>query len=143
MKNISIPHICIGVCVGLTVFTFQCSNENYRLHNENQRLKITNDIYLAEHRILKDEIAEHEKKPTYEQGCKDTLIKMGANGTEGWNNGYDAAVSLLANTSYAEGYHSAIQQFGYQKPDTSRYLSPEPKKDKTNKPAEVTTVGMK
>lgn len=31
----------------------------------------------------------------------------------------------------------------YQKPDTSRYLSPEPKKDKTNKPAEVTTVGMK
>lgn len=142
MKNISIPHICIGICVGLAVFTFKCTNENYRLSNENQRLKITNDIYLAEHRILKDEIAEHEKKPTYEQGCKDTLIKMGANGTEGWNNGYDAAVSLLANSSYSDGYHQAIFQFGYQKPDTSRFLVPEPQKTKKQED-QTATVGMK
>ena len=121
MKNLSIA--LASICVGLIVWVYQSSNENYRL-------KIVNEIYHAEHRILKDELSELERRPTYESGVKDTLIKMGANGTEGWNNGYDAAVSLLANSSYSDGYHQAIFQFGYQKPDTSRFLAPEPKKTK-------------
>ena len=140
MKNISIA--LASVCVGLLVWVYQSSNENYRIHNENNRLKIVNEIYHAEHRILKDELAEWERKPGYESGVKDTLIKMGANGTEGFNNGYDAAASLLANSTYADGYHNAISQFGYQKPDTSRFLIPEPKKTKKQED-QTATVRMK
>jgi hypothetical protein len=100
---------------------------SYRVNQLNQVLQLNNTLYIAEHRILKDEITELSNRPTYEQGCKDTLIKMGANGSEGFNNGYDAAVSILANSSYADGYHNCIQQFSYQLPNTQRYLVPEPK----------------
>ena len=123
MKNVSIPHICIGICVGLAIFTFKCTNENYRLSNENQRLKITNDIYYAEHRILKDEIAEHEKKPTYEQGQRDLLVRLGGPQNGGaYQDGWDDACKVVGG-DFAMGYHTCQQQFGYQlQPHYSRFL---------------------
>lgn len=111
-----------GCCVLLTMNLYQA--------NIIQRLTLVNDIYQAEHRILKDEIYELSQKPTYEQGCRDTLIKMGSPNQPGaYKDGYDAATSLFANESYTTGYHNAIQQFGYQQVDSSRFLVPEPKKN--------------
>jgi len=113
----------------------------WSVQKENQRLSLVNYIYVAEHRILKDEISELASKPTYDQGYKDALIRIGGPQVPGaYQDGWDDAQKLCgAENNYADGYHAAIQQFGYTKTTTmARWLVPEPKDkaiaaDKSNK----------
>lgn len=108
--------ICACACCVSGYQTFQTKQEN-------GRLLLMNSIYQAEHRIFKNELKENEQKPTYEQGYRDALIRIGGPTQPGaYQDGWDAAMKVVGEGSYANGYHAAIQQFGYQKPDTSRYL---------------------
>jgi hypothetical protein len=91
----------------------------YKYSSENQQLILSNVIYRAEHRLLKDEISELERKPTYEQGYKDALIRSGGPQNSGnYQDGWDDAMKVAGEGHYSDGYHAAIQQFGYQKPKT-------------------------
>jgi len=101
-----------------------------QIKQENNKLQLVNSIYEAENRILKDEIQtriyeirELEIKPSYNDGYKDALIRIGGPNNPGaYQDGWDAAMKVAGEGGYANGYHAAIQQFSYQKPDTSRYL---------------------
>lgn len=112
------------VTAGICGVAFCVSGFQYiQTRQENNRLQLVNSIYQAEHRILKDEIREQDQKPSYDQGYKDALIRIGGPNQPGaYQDGWDAAMKITGEGGYANGYHAAIQQFGYQKPDTSRYL---------------------
>lgn len=87
-----------------------------------------NTLNGMENRILREEIADLEKLPSYEQAKRDTLISMGSPSSPGaYKDGWDNAVSLFANESYETGYHTAIAQFSYQQTPHNKYLVPEPK----------------
>lgn len=129
-------------CCGFLVWT------NWNTQKENQKLGLQNVIYQAEHRILKDEIYQKERalaeRPTYEQGYKDALVRVGGPQTPGaYQDGWDDAMKIYGtDNGYADGYHAAIKQFGYTKTTAmARWLVPEPKigseKDKEGVPTKV------
>ncbi len=126
MKKIVIAlSVCCAVLTGGCIYSSAIA---YRSSLQNDALRTIVKLGDDEIRILTYELREEKQKPSYEDGKRDMLIKMGGPQNPGaFQDGYDAAVSLLANTSYAEGYHNCILQFAYQKQDTSRYLVPEPK----------------
>ncbi|MEI8270803.1 MAG: hypothetical protein WCG45_05565 [bacterium] len=105
---------------------FLLTYETYRVSRLNQVLSLDNVITKAENRILKDEVTELDRRPTYENGYKDALIRKGGPNDKGdYQNGWEDAMKLATkDSSYADGYHQAIQQYGYQK--TSEYLVSEP-----------------
>jgi hypothetical protein len=63
--------------------------------------------------ILQDELAEMSRRPTYDQGYRDAIIRAGTPQAPGaYQDGYRAAFAALGDNSYAEGYHAALEQFG-------------------------------
>jgi len=116
------------VAAGCVVWACFASYGYYVKNQESQRLSISNLIVDGENRLLRKEINDLEHKPTYEDGCRDTIIKMGGpQSPSAYMDGWNAAILTLDTKSYADGYHTAIQQFGYQKPTTnSRWLVEEP-----------------
>ena len=113
-----ISALCIGT---MTLYT-------WNIQTENQRLVLVNSIYNAEHRILKEELADLLAKPTYEQGYKTALIRVGGPQNPGaYQDGWDDAAKIFNNkNSYADGYHAAVEQFGYTKTTAmNRWLVPE------------------
>ena len=111
------------VCCGVL------SYNKWIIQKENQRLTLINSIQQAEYRILKDEISELNGKPTYDQGYKAALLRVGGPQTPGaYQDGWDDAMKMYMDSSYADGYHNAIAQFGYTKTaGMCRFLVPEPK----------------
>ena len=112
-----------ALCIGAMTW------HTWNIQKESQRLSLVNSIYDAEHRILKDEISELAGKPTYDQGYKAALIRIGGPQIPGaYQDGWDDALKLCgAENNYADGYHAAIQQFGYTKTTAmARWLVPEP-----------------
>lgn len=120
MNTLIGPWIVAGIAGIIAGF----SGFGYYLENQaNQKLTLDNIIYIAENRILKEELSSLERKPTYEDGCRDTLVKIGGPQTPGaYRDGWDDAIKTLDTRNYADGYHTAIQQFGYVKPANSRWL---------------------
>ena len=120
MKTLIGPWIVAGI-TGVVAGFFGCCY--YLKDQSNQALVLDNIIYIAENRILKEELSSLERKPTYEDGCRDTIIKIGGPQTPtAYRDGWDDAVKTLDTRNYADGYHTAIQQFGYAKPANSRWL---------------------
>ena len=112
----------------LTVVSAGLLYETWFVQRENHKLSFMNWTYQAEHRLLKDEIRELEQKPTYENGYKDALIKMGGPQNPGpFQDGWEAAMKVVGYGSYTTGYHTAIQQFGYR--DSKYYLVSAPTKE--------------
>ena len=102
---------------------------SYRQSLQNDALRTICKLSDDEIRILTYELKEERQKPSYEDGYKSALIKLGGPQQPGdYYSGWDDAQKLFQNESYQTGYHNAISQFGYQKPDTTRYLAPEPEK---------------
>lgn len=63
--------------------------------------------------ILQDELAEISRKPTYEQGYRDAIIRAGTPEMPGnYKDGYYAGFLSVADGGYADGYHAAVEQFG-------------------------------
>lgn len=115
--------------IGFGIFSGFLSFSTWNQKAENHRLNLVNSILTVERNILKDEISQLEHKPTYEEGFKDAIIRMGGPQTPGsYLDGWDAAIKVIGDSGYADGYHAAIQQFGYQKlNETKRWMVPEPK----------------
>lgn len=84
--------------------------KDWKISNLEQLKELNN----AEIRILDQTIREFDNKATYEDGYRDALIRIGR-GTGSYADGYDAAVMTIGKGSYVDGYHNAIQQFGYNK----------------------------
>lgn len=120
MKTLIAPWIIAGISGVIASF----SGFAYYLKDQsNQKLVLDNIIYIAENRILKEELSSLEKKPTYEDGCRDTIIKIGGpQAPNSYRDGWDDAIKTLDTRNYADGYHAAIQQFGYAKTTNSRWL---------------------
>lgn len=115
------------ICAVLLLTTAVLGYYLYKSERENDLLAVENVAVLLKVWNQEQQLKELERRPTYEQGQKDTLIKLGApDGPSAFRDGYDLAVSLYANAGYSEGYHQAIFQFGYQPVNTSQYLVPEP-----------------
>lgn len=96
----------------------------YAFSMQETKNKIEVAILEAENRILRDEVSELSRKPTYDQGFNDAIIKMGSPQNPGsYKDGWDAALKTL-DGSYQEGYHTAIQQFGYFENESVKFLVP-------------------
>ncbi len=111
------------VCLTAVVCCLSSMLYTYRVDKQNTLLLQSVQIRDAEKEAFIGCINDLNRLPTYEQGCKDTLIKMGGPQQPGsYRDGWDAAMELNGE-GWSGGYHAAIFQFGYQKPDTSRYLA--------------------
>ena len=112
---------CVVACGVMSYMTYTAQRENQRLH-------LANILYDLEHRLYKDEIKEWEQKPSYEQGYKDAIIRVGGPQTpSAYQDGWDDAMKVIGTQSnYADGYHAAVQQFGYSKTQLCRWLAPIP-----------------
>lgn len=120
----------------------------YYQHRNNVKNELRVVIYEAENRVLKDycrelewKVTESNGKPTYEDGQRDAIIRMGGPSNPGaYRDGYEAAVKALGKNDYAEGYHAAINQFGYK---TDLYLVAKPgTTDRSVEPQPHITGGM-
>jgi|APGre2960657404_1045060.scaffolds.fasta_scaffold32638_2 hypothetical protein len=65
--------------------------------------------------LLQDEIGELSRRPTYEQGYRDAIIRAGTPEAPGnYKDGYYAGFLSVADAGYADGYHAALEQFGHK-----------------------------
>lgn len=140
MTSLKSYSIAVG-SLFLTAFAFY---SNWQIQAENHRLSlivVTNEqrekLLNAEAKIqddmiadIKDQLLEAKRAPTYEQGRKDAIIAMGA-GKEGgsFREGWEAALQTIDYSSYADGYHAAVSQFGYTQTANMKWLVPEPSID--------------
>lgn len=101
----------------LAVIFFLCCYA-YRSNSEFSNLKILSDIESERSRLLADELNEIKYefsfKPTYSEGYRDAIIRMGTPTQPGsYRDGYYAAFIALGDASYADGYHAAISQYNF------------------------------
>ncbi|RTK94081.1 MAG: hypothetical protein EKK64_09245, partial [Neisseriaceae bacterium] len=91
--------------VPLLGLVFILGYETYHVSRLNQVLSLDNVITKAENRILKDEVTELDRRPTYENGYKDALIRKGGPNDKGdYQNGWEDAMKLVTKDStYADG----------------------------------------
>lgn len=95
-----------------TIIFFLSIWQLYRVSQENAQLKQQNIMFLSESNILRDELRTLTGKRTYEDGLNDAIIQLGpTNGS--YAAGYIAAQRKYENKNYTDGYHNAIQQFGF------------------------------
>lgn len=110
------------------------SGLSYRQSLQNDALRTIVKLSNEEIRILTYELNEEKNKPSYEQGQRDLLIKLGGPTTQNsYRDGWDDAVTMMDGGGWTNGYHAAIQQFGYKLVNTENYLAPEPKSNETAK----------
>lgn len=65
--------------------------------------------------LLQDEVGELSRRPTYEQGYRDAIIRAGTpEGPGNYKDGYFAGFLAVGDAGYADGYHAAIEQFGHK-----------------------------
>lgn len=104
--------ICVGAAGSYSL---------YKQTVETNRIAFSNTLYESENRLLKDQLKELEyrlseniSRPSYEEGYRDAILRMGSPQQPGaYRDGYEAAIKALGSNNYAEGYHTAIKQFGY------------------------------
>lgn len=92
----------------------------YKTRHEIGNLKILGEAESERSKLLTDELNEIKyeslSKPTYNEGYRDAIIRMGTPTQPGsYRDGYYAAFTALGNASYADGYHAAIAQYGFPK----------------------------
>ena len=79
---------------------------------ENQRLKTSETLYAHQVQLLRDQVNDQEitlrdyqermrSAPTYEEGYKAGTVR---------SDGFQAAIKIIKEGSYVDGYHAAIQQ---------------------------------
>jgi len=84
--------------------------------NHISMLRYENGMLMSEINIL-------ESNPKYNDGYRDAIIKIGGPQSPGsYQDGWDAAIRVLGDNSYVQGYHNAIKQFSYTKDGNLRWL---------------------
>jgi hypothetical protein len=107
---------CLGVWALVTSFLY------YRADRELAQVNGKHDFFKTmverEIAVLREQVDDMQfsittqaSKGTFEQGYASALVRMGANsGT--YADGFADAEKKFKNTSYVDGYHNAIEQFG-------------------------------
>lgn len=109
-RNHMIMGVILFAVVGGCGFQWYKTNDD-RISKESFRLSLN----MAEIRLLQQELATERSKPSFEEGFRSCVLHMGgAQQTGSYKDGWDAAVAMLNNQTYADGYHAAIEQFGFQ-----------------------------
>lgn len=121
----------------------------WQVQAENQKLSMVKAINDERSRLLADElriqqeqiedlarqVVDAKQKPSYESGYKDAIVRMGGPQTPGaYQDGWDDALKTMNYEGYADGYHTAIKQFGYSKTSNMvRWLVPDLSSEKDQK----------
>ena len=117
VKPISFWRKVMAKFFGCTTFVLAvvCSYMGHVIINESNRFFLMRDVYSTENRLLKDELYTERSKPTYEQGFRDAVVRAGIpNGSGAYRDGFEAAKKFYADGTWANGYHTAIEQFGWK-----------------------------
>ena len=97
-----------------TIICCFISYYHYKMILENNTLSWSVTIYEAENRLLEQELNAIERKPSYDDGCRDTIVKIGLPNAGCYRDGWIDATKIIDGQDYSRGYHQAIAQFGYQ-----------------------------
>ena len=100
----------------LSSFTAYKCYDAAECRNYISMLRYENGMLMSEINIL-------ESNPKYNDGYRDAIIKIGGPQSPGsYQDGWDAAIRVLGDNSYVQGYHNAIKQFNYTKDGNLRWL---------------------
>ena len=84
-------------------------------------------ILKFENSLMANEIGSLQTSPSYNDGYRDALIKMGGPQSPGsFQDGWDSALKVAGAASYADGYHTARKQFNFTKEGHARWMVSEP-----------------
>lgn len=90
---------------------------------ESRQYRMQASALAYDNNMLIGEINLIERQPNYNDGYRDAIIKMGGpQGPGSFQDGWDAAVRVIGDASYTNGYHTAVKQFGYTKEGSTRWL---------------------
>lgn len=111
------PYFSTAILLATIFFLFV---DAYRTRCEIANVKILGDAETQRSQLLYDELNEikydYLMKPTYNEGYRDAIIRMGTPTQPGsYRDGYYAAFLALGNSGYSDGYHAAIAQYGFPK----------------------------
>lgn len=112
--------------------TWRVQAENHKLSHVNamceQRIKLSDEQARIQQSWIDDltnTLAEERRKPTYDAGYRDAMIRVNNPLNTGtFFDGWDAALKTIDVNNYTEGYHAAMQQMGYIIPQNARTLVP-------------------
>lgn len=125
--------IALFAALGLSGWQFW-KNEDTKGKTELKTNLTEQEIRLLQQELAtaRHELIEEKTKPSYDDGYRACILGMGgAQQTGSYKDGYDAAVKMLNNRGYADGYHNAIEQFGYQ--TTGKQIVPKPEPESPGK----------
>jgi hypothetical protein len=111
------PYFSTAILLATIFFLFI---DAYRTRCEIANVKILSGAETQRSQLLYDELNEikydYLMKPTYNEGYRDAIIRMGTPNQPGsYRDGYYAAFLALGNSGYSDGYHAAIAQYGFPK----------------------------
>lgn len=90
---------------------------------ELNQLRYENTTIRFENSMISNEIRAIESMPNYNDGYRDAIVKIGGPQSAGsYQDGWDAAFKVIGSSSYSEGYHTAIKQFGYTKDGNTKWI---------------------
>jgi len=105
--------------------------------NDERRVLLADEFRIQQEQIedLARQVVEAKQKPSYQDGYRDAIVRMGGPQTPGaYQDGWDDALKTVNYEGYADGYHTAIKQFGYAKTSNmTRWLVPDPSAEKEQK----------
>lgn len=139
--TVSKSHAIMGVALfaALSVSGVQYFKNDERKSKDEFKANLSEtEIRLLQQELAleRSKLAEERMKPCFDDGYRSCILHMGgAQQTGSYKDGFDAAVKMLENRNYADGYHAAIEQFGYQSKgkEIVPKPEPEPKKSETKK----------
>ena len=105
--------------------------------NDERRVLLADELRIQQEQIedLARQVVEAKQNPSYQDGYRDAIVRMGGPQTPGaYQDGWDDALKTVNYEGYADGYHTAIKQFGYAKTSNmTRWLVPDPSAEKEQK----------
>lgn len=105
--------------------------------NDERRVLLADELRIQQEQIedLARQVVEAKQNPSYQDGYRDAIVRIGGPQTPGaYQDGWDDALKTVNYEGYADGYHTAIKQFGYAKTSNmTRWLVPDPSAEKEQK----------
>jgi hypothetical protein len=115
IKTVQVPRSQVIMGTALFAALAVAGWQFYNGDQQKGKTELQSSLTEQEIRLLQQELATERAKPTYDEGFRDALLRRGGPNQPGsYKDGYEAAIKLMGNKGYADGYHNAIEQFGYQ-----------------------------
>ena len=116
--------ILAASCVAATLVSLAfAAYKDYDARSAN----LYSQILKFENSLMANEIGSLQSSPSYNDGYRDAIVKMGGPQSPGsFQDGWDSALKVMGTASYADGYHTAIKQFNFTKEGHARWMVSEP-----------------